>query len=82
MNITDVAQTTALIAVGRVWQTTGARPLGRLLVRALASPRPMASTVAHMLLVQGGSRVLPLLTGSVSHEHAARVRSDIAASAA
>ena len=55
-----------LFACNALWRTTGMRPAGRALVRALASEDEDRRTIAGMFLVQAGRRADPLLREAIA----------------
>lgn len=57
----DLARVAAVFANRAVFATTGFRPAGRVLVRALGAEDENVRTIAGMSLVQSGRRAEPLL---------------------
>jgi HEAT repeat protein len=56
-----VGSTAGVLASSLLWKTTGLRPAGRALIRALGSQSEDVRTIAGMSLVQAGDRSAPLL---------------------
>lgn len=63
MNLANVAY---LYASNLVWRSTRMRPLGRVLVHALASENEMLRATAGMFLVHAGQQSIPLLREAVN----------------
>src|SRR5688572_7858198 len=57
----DLVRSAQVFASNALWRTTGMRPAGRTLVRALSSDDENVKTIAGMFLVQAGEKAEPLL---------------------
>lgn len=65
MNVLHFA---AIFAARAVWRLTGARPAGRVLLRALESRDESLRATAGMLLVRSRGRAIPLLSEALREQ--------------